>query len=603
MAYATRSSKRVKKLRRDNEFAYDEATLNFLTERNNSEGDVWHHRMTYGSTSADCIQPNSESFAGNNVINTWSTLNLLPPMIQQSSSSVNNIGGEVIDIAVDVRSHGQLQNKSTQTARVTADRSQYSEGARPRNNVRDFRGYSTTSSTRLDFIGPPFIDPSFLCMSPTVHSDSSEVYVEEVLNKMDNNNKCQQCAEGITCEVCKARENDRDLRSQLTGALGKIRLLEEHMSRQNVTIMQQSDRLHSLETSRSESSGGESRGASSATNGKQKKSKGVDAAKVTKKLVRIEEEGERQFKVVTEQLRCRDQLSFNLDESSEEELTMKDIRKKMSKKERERCNNKVSSRMKQAGATYPMADFETSNSSGTEYSEVESKFRVRSRRSKVKSGAKVKTRPVIRTELWPHTIANEEDGEDVTSEDISLAKFLSCFTCIMSSCGREESAGRARLLNAVSSVLECLPWAEARLFHNMVMVKVEQGRFEWTSDFLAMGDQFVDKKVRQNLRSKNLSGGTGFNSKGPGKGSRNGRSYSNPSNNYSNPSSNFQNRSRSSQPGVCRNWNFGTCTFAERCNRLHVCCTCADAGKPGEQHKASTHENSRGSERNYRPRV
>ena len=555
--------------------------------------------MTYGSTSttSDRIQPtivNSKSFAGNNVINTFSTLNLLPPSIQQSTNSVNIIEGEGINLAVDVRSRDQRLHQNIN--KPTAERIQSIGGTRQRNTVRDFRGYSTTSSTRLDFIGPPFIDPSFLCMSPTVHSDSSEVYAEEIFVDMDKNTKCKQCSEFIICGDCQAKENDRDLRSQLSEALGKIELLEQHMSRQSDTIRQQSDRLHNLETSRSESSGGESRGVSSATNAKQKKTKSGDAAKGAKKLVRIEEEGERQFQVMTEQLRSREQVSFNVDESSEEELTMRDLRKKMSKKEREMCSNKVSSRMKQAGATYPMADFETSNSSGTDSSEVERKFRVRSRRRKVKSGAKVKIRPVIRTELWPHTIANEEDGEDVTSEDIGLAKFLSCFTCIMTSCGRVESAGRARLLNAISSVLECLPWAEARLFHNMVMVKVEQGRYEWTSDFMAMADQFVDKKVRQNLRNKNPSGGMGYNSKGSGKSSRNGKS------NF-NPSSSFQNRSRSSHPGVCRNWNFGTCTFAERCNRLHVCCTCADAGKPGEQHKASTHENSRGSDRSNRPRV
>ena len=194
-----------------------------------------------------------------------------------------------------------------------------------------------------------------------------------------------------------------------------------------------------------------------------------------------------------------------------------------------------------------------------------------------------------------HTIAVEEDGEDVSYDDIGLAKFLSCFTCIMTSCGKVEAAGRARLLNAISLVLECLPWAEARLFHNMVVLKVEQGRYEWTSDFVAMGEQFVDKKVRQNLKNKSYAGGMNYNSKSSGKGSRNNKNY--------NSSNNSQNRSRSSQPGVCRNWNFGTCTFAERCNRLHVCCTCADAGKPGEQHKASTHENSRGNDRNYRPRV
>ena len=592
MAHANSYSKRVVRVRRDREFAYDEATLNFLTERNsNSGGDIWQQRRTLGSTSSDRTQPaivNSESFKGNNIVNTFSTLNLLPPVNQLSTSSVNNIYEE-INLEEDVRS--QEQPLQPYVNIQSADQAQCLTGARQRRNLRDFRGYSTTSSTRLDFIGSPFIDPSFLCMSPTVHSDSSDIFTEEILTIMDRNNKCQQCSEDVTCAECQAKEDDRVLRSQLSEALGKIKLLEERMSSQDEIIRLQNDRLHNIESSRSESSGGES------SRGKQRKARGGDAAKGAKnnKLVSIEEEGERQYKLMTDQLRNRDQLTFNLDESSEEEPTMRDLRKKMSKKERELCNNKVSSRMQQAGATYPMADFETSNSSGTDSSEIERKFKVRSRRRKVKSGAKVKTRPVIRTMLWPHTIAVEEDGEDVSYDDIGLAKFLSCFTCIMTSCGKVEAAGRARLLNAISLVLECLPWAEARLFHNMVVLKVEQGRYEWTSDFVAMGEQFVDKKVRQNLKNKSSAGGMNYNSKSSGKGSRNNKNY--------NSSNNSQNRSRSSQPGVCRNWNFGTCTFAERCNRLHVCCTCADAGKPGEQHKASTHENSRGNDRNYRPRV
>ena len=52
----------------------------------------------------------------------------------------------------------------------------------------------------------------------------------------------------------------------------------------------------------------------------------------------------------------------------------------------------------------------------------------------VKSGAEVKMRPDIKTEVWPHTIANEDDGEDTTSEDISLSKKNSCFTYLMITC-------------------------------------------------------------------------------------------------------------------------------------------------------------------------
>ena len=279
--------------------------------------------------------------------------------------------------------------------------------------------------------------------------------------------------------------------------------------------------------------------------------------------------------------------SFTSEESSDADFDMRDMRKKMSKKMRDDCNTKVSSRLKQAGARFPDEDSETTTSSGTDSSETGRK--VRRRRREVKSGEKIKKRPVIRQMLWPHTIANEEDGESVTSVDIGLARFLSCFTNIMISCGRVEAAGRAKLLNSVSMVLECLPWADARIFHNMVMHRLEQGKIEWTSNFLAKANLFIDRKVRRNLRgSNNSEGGNKSNSKFYSKGARRARNSYN-SNSYS--------KSKSSYPGVCWNWNFGTCSFAERCNRLHVCHSCTEAGKPGEQHKASSHESSRGNDR------
>ena len=56
-----------------------------------------------------------------------------------------------------------------------------------------------------------------------------------------------------------------------------------------------------------------------------------------------------------------------------------------------------------------------------------------SAKKRVKSGAEIKKRPVVRTELWPHTIANEENGDkdEVNSENINLSEFLTCFQYIV----------------------------------------------------------------------------------------------------------------------------------------------------------------------------
>ena len=110
----------------------------------------------------------------------------------------------------------------------------------------------------------------------------------------------------------------------------------------------------------------------------------------------------------------------------------------MTKKQREACDRKLARRLKSAGAAFPEED--TTSSSGTESGTSSRRYRARSKR-KVKSGSKIKKRPVVRTELWPHTIANEDDGEEVTAEDIGLAKFFACFTYIMTNCGKVEAAG------------------------------------------------------------------------------------------------------------------------------------------------------------------
>ena len=76
----------------------------------------------------------------------------------------------------------------------------------------------------------------------------------------------------------------------------------------------------------------------------------------------------------------------------------------------------------------------------------------------------------------------------------------------MTCCGKVESRGRSALLHAVSMVLEYLQWTEARTFHNMIMVKIEQGRIGWDTDFTSLAEDFVDKKVRLSMRTRNTAG-------------------------------------------------------------------------------------------------
>ena len=212
-----------------------------------------------------------------------------------------------------------------------------------------------------------------------------------------------------------------------------------------------------------------------------------------------------------------------------------------------------------------------------------SKVTCHRRKKPAKSVAEVKKRPVMKTELWPHTIANESDDEDITHDTIKLAKFLSCSTQIIAECESEtEAAGRSVLLNAITSILEFQPWPEVRSFHNTVMTRIEQERIDWKSDFKLLAEQFVDKKVRLMLKSKALSTGTDR----PNRGNPNNR-------NFGRGTSGFSGRGQGSQAGSnrpitlhCKQWNFGNCTYGSNCEMWHTCWTCYNNGKIGKAHKA-----------------
>ena len=270
--------------------------------------------------------------------------------------------------------------------------------------------------------------------------------------------------------------------------------------------------------------------------------------------------------------------------TSDEEIDLKKIKRKMSKKQRDQRDHRMSSRLKQIGAVFPDDDFTTA-SSGTDYSKAGCKHSSR----QIKSGAKVRKRPVIKTELWPHTIANEEDGgEEVSSDSISLAKFMSCFTYIMLNCGKVESKGRTVLLHAISLILESLYWPDARTFHNLVMTKLEQDRYDWATDFVDLANAYIDKKVRLSLKSKSSGNKAGASYK-----KSSGYSYSNGNKNFSkNSNRTFLGKSKMLHNSICRQWNAGACTYGDKCNRWHVCWTCAEGGKVGELHKASSHGNA-----------
>ena len=461
------------------------------------------------------------------------------------------------------------------------------------------------SSTRLDFLS--FEDP-FLTVSSSVRTDSSDMS-NGGGNKVLANDLCK-CASGLTPQDCCDKGDEEAtsgiLLETLRQAVNKIDALSGRMSGLEKQIKEQDTIIEGLV--KSSNSGSSSKEGHSATSGTSKSKKKVGATSGTSKSLekvggsksskaksdRVQEEKLRQLKILQEKLKGNNSGNRNIPHdsgSSEDEIDIKRIKKKMLKKQRDQCSRTVSARLKQIGGIFPEDDFTTSSSSGTDTSGVRRKCSHSSRQ--IKSGAKVRKRPVVKTELWPHTIANEEDGEEVSCDSISLAKFFSCFTFIMLECGRVESKGRTGLLHAVSLVLESLYWQDARTFHNLVMVKLEQGRCDWATNFTELAEEYIDKKIRQNFKAKS---GSGSSKAGSYYRKSSGNSYNNSYSNYNKNGGrgfnrNYSGKSKMLHNSICKQWNSGTCSYGDKCNRWHVCWTCAEAGKVGEMHKSSSHGN------------
>ena len=321
------------------------------------------------------------------------------------------------------------------------------------------------------------------------------------------------------------------------------------------------------------------------------------------KKSRVEEEKARQYKVLSGQLSGISDSDSTPESSSaeSEEVNSKTIKKKMTKKQRNLCSSRVSNALSRTGSTFPQDEFDSTASSGKESCDLGASCK---HSKKVKSGSKIKKRPVVRTELWPHTLLNEEEGGEIDSENIGFSKFNEYFAEIISTCkSKSESRGRAKFLQAISTVLGCLQWPEARNFHNLVLHKIEQGRVEWSEDFSALADSFIEKKMRSTLRANARQTSTGYGGsrargygRGTGYGSRNpGQRFNSNFNSSYNPNFNSNFNSGRGKPiygAICWQWNSGTCSYGANCKRWHCCKACADAGKLGEQHKASSHDSS-----------
>ena len=574
MAEDQRRSKREVKIRRDSAYEYDEKVLSALTRNYSSEGDSWYQ---CDNSASNCVKSNTntelvnaDSVTNTSVVNSWSQV------VFNSNSNVNSAEYSPV-FSDNFVNTSHTKSLLLQSASVTAT----VFGPKVNSQCVGGRRSSSTTTAFLDLPGNFFSATSLASMGI---SDSEP----EVNNKSYSVNKTGGAA-GFSGNSAFTPESPLPADDGLTAA---ILAMCQDMRVLSAKVDSMSDRLENLEARNSAESGVESSNRLSSHGVEQSvKQKVSVGSKSTTKMGRVEFEKGRTEKVVLEKLKDRkkEQTKSESEVSSEEEQDSQGVKKKLSRKKRDEARRRAAAVLKKAGATFPEEEDISSNNSGTE-SEVYFNPR-QSKKSKrsVKSGAKVRCRPVVKTELWPHTIANEDDGDNSTSDNISLAKFLACYTYIMISCEESEASGRALLLHAVCSVLEYLPWADTRAFHNLIMTKVEQDRISWDDDFTDLAKEFIDKKVRQSLRVKSQPAGATSGSRnnfrpfGKGFGYPQRSPYGQGGNN--NPNSTYT--------VVCKNWNQGTCAYGDRCRRRHVCWTCHENGKT-EHHKSTTHGASSG---------
>ena len=569
MAEGLRRSTRNVKSTKKEDHIYEDDIIECIVGRNS---EVWQPQPL-----SDCSDSNNSTkdiSLDNNLEQgtlTWSVLENLPNYRNLEGNSDNC---STDSYSVQEKSNlSQVINQNTQSsADEVLDQCSQSDVNKPASERRN----SSTKHNFLDLPGNFFSAASSSAFSNMSSSDTDNT---------PGISKCKVCSD-TKCKGCTGT-GQGGLEQAVLAAVEKIDALNERMTLlEDILIAQRgaSGSVANDSSSDNESSSGN------------KKSKKHHKKGGKSKLDRVEFERERSLKVMREKLEARKKKNKKKSESeegssSDEEVNVKKVRKKMSHRQKLALGHKVSSRLSEAGASFPEDSSTLSEGSGTDTSKVSCHRHKKS----VKSGAKVRKRPVKRTEIWPHTIANEEDDSNVTHESIILSKFLTCFTYIMNNCENEtEAAGRAVLLEAITNILDCQPWTEARSFHNTIMTKIEQERINWKTNFIHMAKQFIDKKVREMLRSRPASSGYDKSYRG----NSSGNSYRN----FGRGNSNYAGRGQSGQVGaskpmhlICRQWNFGTCSFSgngKECKRWHACWTCAYNGKIGEPHKASSHDNT-----------
>ena len=279
MAHCPRSSKRTVKPRRNEEFVY-EGSLNFLSARRSSESSI-RHSSSEGIYSAVA----NYQYSSSPVSHPWSDLLYLPSVTEPHTAvpgiSVSPITNNRLSLLEGSRSLGQSVSQNNLELHSHSDDSDlcFGAGREPRR---------THSSTRLDFLDIY----SIVSVSPTARVDTSDMSPSDEGKNQEV--RCKNCTKQVKCSTCSdLKDNDDDLATMLRQALGKIDLLTDKFKEleQKVNTLQGTSSSSNDESnSKAGTSGDDSEARSKIDKGKK--------SKFSKRKVRLEDEKDRQLKVL-----------------------------------------------------------------------------------------------------------------------------------------------------------------------------------------------------------------------------------------------------------------------------------------------------------------
>ena len=340
-----RRSTRVVKINRDPEFYYDEDSVNIL---NQGSGETRQRRQSSESSQS----PSSNSQVGLNNVGlsetsgaNWSVLLNLPHYHYNCPSSEQLVSSDPKEYRdLSLSSSPNTSEFEGEWVAVT------SYVNKPQCFDRDVGGVTArSSSTRYDLLEKE--DDLFLSVSSSVRSDTSDMNSDKMIEEMS----CE-CLMGQSCEVCSAsslpvdnrgsKDDSERLVDLMTRLLQKVNNISDDVKSVKQDVNAHGNRLKTLEEQ--VSGGSDMSENNSVKNSGHKKHNPGQSVKNKGKLSSVLQEKERQLNVLLDKI----DANQDSDESSEDELNLGQMNKKLSSKKIAKREAKVAALINQVGGNF-----------------------------------------------------------------------------------------------------------------------------------------------------------------------------------------------------------------------------------------------------------